>query len=223
MPHSVRVWLLQSTPTQMMHPHVASRTSLMAQLRDATVGLRDDRELLGGRVSGLDYRMYLLRMYGFHATLERTLKACRPLAGVVADAPLRNLKAALLAHDLVALGVDRFDLMQAPRMPFPGAVALPEALGWTYVVEAVAQAAKPLARHLHRHIPAELARASAYLGCYGGEAAERWRELGEALDGYEHAERDADRIVTAARDGFLQLGAWVRPALPATPPMRIHA
>ena len=174
-------------------------------------------------MSGLDYRMYLLRMYGFHANIERALKACRPLAQVVADAPLRNHKAALIAHDLVALGVERFDLAQAPRMPFAGAVQMPEALGWTYVLEAIAQGGKQLARHLSRQLPAELSRASAYLGCYGGEAAERWRELGVALDGYADADRDADRIVATARDGFLQLGAWVRPALPIVAPMRIHA
>lgn len=207
----------------MIHPHVASRTALMAQLRDATAMLREDRELLGGRVSWLDYRMYLLRMYGFHANIERALKSCRPLARVVADAPLRNHKAALIAHDLVALGVERLDLAQAPRMPFAAAVELPEAIGWTYVLEAIAQGGQQLARHLSRQLPAELSRASAYLGCYGGEAVERWRELGVALDGYDHADRDADRIVTTARDGFLQLGAWVRPALPPAVPMRIHA
>ena len=208
----------------MMHPTVASRAALMAQLRDATAALRDDRELLAGRVSALDYRMYLLRLYGFHANLERALKACRPLAAIVADAPLRNHKAALLSHDLVALGVDRFALAQTPRMPFAGALALPEAIGWTYVVEAIAQRGKPLARHLARELPAELSRASAYLGCYGGEAAERWRELGEAIDAHQPTDRDADRIVTAARDGFLQLGAWLRPVLPTVPPRaRIHA
>ncbi|HEY0194772.1 MAG TPA: biliverdin-producing heme oxygenase [Kofleriaceae bacterium] len=194
----------------------------MAQLRDATAALRDDRELLAGRASCVDYRMYLLRMYGFHANVERALKSCRPLAQVVADAPLRNHKSALLAHDLVALGVERIELVQAPRMAFPGAVQLPEALGWSYVVEAVVQGGRQLARHLQRHLPAELSRASAYLGCYGGEAAERWRELGAAIDAYDHAARDADRIVAAARDGFGKLAAWVRPALP-TAPMRIHA
>ena len=206
----------------MIHPHVASRTTLTAQLRDATAAVREDRELLVGRVSRLDYRMYLLRMYGFHANLERALKACRSLATVVSDAPLRNHKAALLAADLVALGVERIDLAQAPRMPFPSVLPLPEAIGWTYVVEAIAQGGKQLARHLARQLPGELSRASAYLGCYGGEAAERWRELGVALDAHDAA--DPDRIVIAARDGFLQLGAWVRPALPTPPPRtRIHA
>jgi heme oxygenase len=213
----------------MFQPPMASRTptlpsfpTLTSQLRDATATLRDDRELLAGRVTGQDYRTYLLRMYGFHANVERALKSCRPLAGVIADAPLRNHKSALIAHDLVALGVDRADLIAAPRMGFPGALALAEALGWTYAVEAIALGGKQLARHLARHLPAEVSRASAYLGCYGSEAQERWRELGEAIDSFEHAVRDSDRVVRAARDGFLQLRAWVRPSLPATP-SRIHA
>ncbi|HET9620837.1 MAG TPA: biliverdin-producing heme oxygenase [Kofleriaceae bacterium] len=207
---------------------MASRTptsplpALTTQLREATATLRDDRELLAGRVTPADYRTYLLRMYGFHANVERALKSCRPLAAVVADAPLRNHKAALIAHDLIALGVEHCELVTSPRMTFPGALALPEALGWTYAVEAIAFGGKQLARHLARQLPAELARASAYLGCYGGEAAERWRELGERLDGFEHAVRDADRVVAAARDGFTQLRAWVRPALQPRS-SRIHA
>lgn len=207
----------------MFHPPLASRTptspfpTLTSWLRDATATLRDDRDLLAGRVSGQDYKTYLLRMYGFLANVERTLKSCRPLAGVIADAALRNHKSALIAHDLVALGVERFDLVAAPRMSFPGALALPEALGWTYAVEAIALGGKQLARHLARHLPAEINRASAYLGCYGSEAQERWRELGEAIDSFEHAVRDRDRIVGAAREGFLQLRAWVRPALQAAP------
>jgi len=207
----------------MFHPPLATRTpvspfpTLTSRLRDATATLRDDRELLTGRVTGQEYRTYLLRMYGFHANVERALKSCRPLAGVIADAPLRNHKSALIAHDLVALGVDRVDLIAAPRMGFPGALALPEALGWTYAVEAIALGGKQLARHLARHLPAEVNRSSAYLNCYGGEAQERWRALGEAIDGFEHAVRDGDRVVCAAREGFGQLRAWMRPALQAQP------
>lgn len=207
----------------MFQPPLANRTpaspfpTLTSRLRDATVTVRDDRELLAGRVTGQEYRTYLLRMYGFLANVERALKSCRPLAGVIADAPLRNHKSALIAHDLVALGVERVELIAAPRMRFPGALALPEALGWTYAVESIALGGKQLQRHLARQLPAEVSRASAYLGCYGNEAPERWRELGEAIDGFEHVVRDGDRVVGAAHDGFAQLRAWIRPALQAHP------
>jgi heme oxygenase len=98
-------------------------------------------------------------------------------------------------------------------MVFACELALPEALGWTYVVESATLGGKQLARHLARQLPAEIQAGSAYLGCYGDEAPERWRQLGVALDGFVHADRDGDRVIAAARDGILQLRAWVRPAL----------
>jgi heme oxygenase len=206
----------------MPHSSLASRSNLTARLRDATVAARDDREILGGRVSWLDYRLYLVRMYGFFVAVERALSASRLLTTVVRDARLRNHKAALIGHDLVALGVEHRDLAQFPRMPFPDSLALPEALGWTYVVESATLGGKQLARHLARHLPAEIQAASAYLRCYGDEVPEHWRELGVALDAFMEAERDGDRVVEAARDGLLRMHAWVRPALQPRA-TRIHA
>src|SRR5262249_52275004 len=99
----------------MLQEAVSRGPTLMSRLNAATAALRDDRELLAGRVSWLDYRLYLVRMYGFHAPIEHALAGFRPLATVVADATLRNHKTALIAHDLIALGADRRDLLQAPR------------------------------------------------------------------------------------------------------------
>lgn len=207
----------------MPHPTVAPRTSsLTARLREATAGVREDREILAGRVSWLDYRLYLVRLYGFYTAIERTLASSRQLATVVSDAPLRNHKAALVAHDLVALGVDRGELAQFPRMAFAATLPLPEALGWTYVVESATLAGRQLLRHLARQLPDEVQVASAYLRCYGDVAQERWRELGVALDAFEDGDRDGDRVIEAARDGFLRLHAWVRPAVQPRP-SRIHA
>jgi heme oxygenase len=233
----------------MLHEAISRTPALMARLNAATAVLRDDRELLPGRVTWLDYRLYLVRMYGFHASVERALVAYRPLHGIVPDAALRNHKAALLAHDLVALGVDRRDLVQLPRMPLTARMALPEALGWTYVVECATVRGKLLARRLARHLPAEIQRASAYLGCYGDEATTRWRELGDALDGFALgrvaaqatitagsrpaepeilagelacAERACERVIDAARDGLHQLRGWLGPVLQPQPTQR-HA
>jgi len=184
--------------------------------------VREDRELLAGRVSWMDYRLFLARMYGFHAAIERALASARQLASVVPDAGLRNHKAALLAHDLVALGVERRDLLQLPRMPFAGSLALPEALGWQYVVETLTLNGKQLVRHLTRQLPAEVPRASAYLGCYGEEVTERFRQVCQAIDAFEPSERDADRIVATASEGFVQLRAWINPVVQPRP-SRIHA
>lgn len=211
--------------------------SLMARLHAATAVVHDDRQLLPGRMALPDYRLLLMRLYGFHSVVETALVAFRPLRAVVLDAGLRNHKAALLAHDLVGLGVDRRDLPQLPRMAFTPPRELPEALGWTYVVERTTLRGKLLARRLARHLPDELARASAYLECYGDEAASRWRELGEAIDGFAlgrlpaavsrgrasaiaatpdaagPTERACARVIEAARDGTTRLRGWIGPVL----------
>lgn len=207
----------------MVHPAVSLCTpSLTSRLREACSGVREQRDLLAGRVSWLDYRMFLLRMYGFHVAVERALVATRSLGDIIPDAKLRNHKAALLSHDLVSLGVDRVALAQAARLPFPGALTIPDALGWTYVLESVAQNNKTMVRHLQRQLPSELARSCAYLNVYGAEAPERWRELSDAIDRVDLVPRDADRVVATACDGFLQVRAWVAPALPPRS-TRIHA
>ena len=215
----------------MLQEAISRSSALTARLNAATASLHEDRELFAGRVSWLDYRLYLVRLYGFHAAVEAALTAFRPLASVVADAALRNHKTALLAADLVALGVERRDLCQVPRMALAGSLALPEALGWTYVVESVTLRGKLLARRLARQLPDEIQRASAYLGCYGDEAVTRWRELGEAIDAFGRAqargsevaadrepeasasEPDCARVIEAARDGAIQLRCWVGPVL----------
>jgi heme oxygenase len=235
-----------------MLPELVSRTpTLTARLNAATAALQDFG-LFAGRVSWLDYRLCLVRLYGFHASVEAALTAFRPLAAVVADAGLRNHKTALLAHDLVALGVDRRDLAHVPRMRFAAPLALPEALGWTYAVESTTLRGKLVARRLARQLAEEVQRASAYLGCYGDEAPTRWRELGEALDafglgrspaagGRAHgdpaarsidlaalpddlacADRACARVIDAARDALIQLRCWLGPVLQARTSQR-HA
>lgn len=226
-------------PRTMLRDTVGRTPALMARLNAAAAALRDDRELLAGRVSWLDYRLYLARMYGFHVAVERALTAFRPLTAILVDAGLRNHKAALLAHDLVALGAERRDLARLPRMAFAAPLALPEALGWTYVERATLRGGL-LARRLARRLPAEIQRASAYLRCYGDEVEARWRELGDAIDafalgrtpapaapsagsrGAEPArspgepagtERECERVIGAARDGLRRLHRWLGPVL----------
>lgn len=225
-----------------MLPELVSRTpTLTARLHTATAALQD-LGLFAGRVSWLDYRLTLVRLYGFHVTVEAALTAFRPLTAVVSDARLRNHKAALLAHDLVTLGVDRRDLAQVPRMRLPGPLALPEALGWTYAVESATLRGKLVARRLARQLPEEVQRASAYLGCYGDEVPTRWRELGDALDAFglgrspvarrtelaalpddlARADRACTQVIDAARDALIQLRCWLGPVLQARTSQR-HA
>lgn len=186
--------------------------------------IEHELELFGAGASWLDYRMYLVRMFGFHAPVERALGAVPDLEDVVVDAGLRNNKVALLAHDLVSLGVDRRDLVAMPRMVVPALDDLPEALGWMYVLEASTLDSRDLSRHLAQHLPAELASASAYLGCYGAEVHARWADFGEALDDYAMESGHGDRIVAAATECLVRLHRWLRPPAPApVVAARLHA
>jgi heme oxygenase len=187
-------------------------TRLYAETCDLQRTVEGDTELLREDVSWLDYRLYLFRMYGLHAPIERALGTTRGLTAVIEDAPLRNHKGALLAHDLIALGVDRRTLTELPRMPVPALHDLPEALGWMYVLESWTLGGARLRAHLVRRLPLEIDAASAYLGCYGDEVTARWHELGGAVDRYAMRSGAIEQIVAGASDCLHRLQRWCRPA-----------
>lgn len=194
--------------------------STMARVRAETALLHrrveHDLDLFGHGTSWLDYRLYLFRMYGFHVPVEAMLGGVAGLAGVVADVALRNNKVPLLAHDLVALGVDRRDLAQLPRITLAACADVGEALGWMYVVEAATVDGKRVAEHLAPRLPLEIETASAYLRCYGDDAHRRWAAFGDAVDRYGAADpRHADRVVAAATEAYGRLHRWLRPTVPA--------
>ncbi len=196
----------------------------MARLRAETGMLqrRVERELalFGDSASWLDYRLYLCRMYGFLAPIERALAVTPGLAAVIRDAGVRNSKVALLARDLASLGVERGSLVQIPRISVPVLDELPEALGWMYVVEASTLDAEDLARHLALRLPSELGCASSYLRCYGGLVHMRWHDFGVALDAFvDRVEPGAcDRVVLAATDCLIRLHRWLAPSTTAIQP-----
>jgi heme oxygenase len=188
----------------------------------ATARLRAETGMLQGRVerelalfgdaaSWLDYRLYLCRMYGFLAPIERALGGTPGLGSVIHDADLRNNKVALLAHDLVSLGVDRTQLAQIPRISVPLLDTVPEALGWMYVIEASTLDGEELARQLAPRLSAELDGASAFLRCYGDEVHARWRTFSTEIDAYVDRSKPGacDRIVLAATDCLIRLHRWL--------------
>ncbi|MEJ7600246.1 MAG: biliverdin-producing heme oxygenase [Kofleriaceae bacterium] len=211
--------VLSERPTDGDHRCDGVMARLLVETHDLQRGVECELDLLGARTSWLDYRLYLFRMYGFHVPIERALDATPQLASVVPDAALRNNKVALLAHDLVALGVARRDLAQLPRMPVP-ALALGEALGWMYVLEATTLRSKALCAHLSKVLPHEISTASAYLGCYGHDVEKRWSELGTRLESFS-ATDVADQIATGAVDCLTRLHRWLKPANLRQP--RVHA
>lgn len=199
--------------------------STLARLRAETGALqRRPLALFGEVASWLDYRLCLFRLYGFHAPLESALRAVPDLSLAIEDANLRNHKGALLALDLISLGVARRDLVALPRITVPS-LEVPEAIGWMYVVEALTLEGKELARQLAARMPNELACASAYFNCYGHEVRPRWRALGTAIEAYAHAAGPvaADRIVAAATDALVRLHRWLRLATVQPRADRLHA
>jgi heme oxygenase len=177
---------------------------------------RVERELavFGDVASWLDYRLYLCRMYGFLAPIERALHGTPNLTAEIHDAEARNHKVALLARDLAALGVERSHLPQIPQISVPVLDAVPEALGWMYVVEASTIDGAQLAGHLALRLPSELDCASAYLCCYGDQVHARWRDFSAAVDAYVNRANigACDRIVLAATDCLIRLHRWLTPS-----------
>src|ERR1041384_6482811 len=83
--HRVCVRMALARGREMLLELVSRTPTLTARLSAATAALQD-LGLFAGRVSWLDYRLGLVRLYGFHASVEAALTAFRPLAGVVPDA-----------------------------------------------------------------------------------------------------------------------------------------
>jgi heme oxygenase len=205
---------------------VITPSSTMTRLRAETAELEHrveaELDLFGPRTSWLDYRLYLFRMYGFHGPVERALSATPGLADVISDASLRNHKLALLAHDLVSLGVDRRDLAELPRITTPTLHDLAEALGWMYVVEAATLRSRELARHLAAQLPLEIESASAFLACYGDEVEARWSAFGAAVELHTGREGNGERVLEGALDCLGRLHRWLRPTSAHARPARVH-
>ena len=189
--------------------------SVLDQLSGATRELKRqldaELELLADSTSWLDYRLYLFRMYGFHVPVERAFAAL-DLDDVIEDASLRNNKVALLAHDLVALGVDRRDFAHLPRIPIPS-LEIEEALGWMYVVESATLSSRILRDHLAPLLPVEIETASAFLRCYGREVEARWEGFCTDLSRFADETGSIDSITSGAVDCLVRLERWLRPAV----------
>ncbi len=166
-----------------------------------------DDYLFCPNVSAEDYRMFLARAYGFVAPLEAAL-ACAPGLDEVIDVRGRA-KAALIVHDLLALGMTMEEVQALPQsigMPiFRGPAS---ALGWVYVIERPLLSAAVIRGHLATYLPTEMAHASSYLLCYQGQVGAMWRQLGEAMDQLAYSPAFESRIVTGANEAFRSLARW---------------
>lgn len=154
-----------------------------------------------------DYRTFLTRVYGFVAPIEAALCAAPGLDEVI-DVRTRA-KAALVVHDLLALGMTMDEITALPEsvnVPvFRGPAA---ALGWMYVIERPLLSAAVIRGHLATFLPTEMACASSYFLCYQGQVGALWRELGEVMDRVAYSKSTEDLIVAGANEAFRTLSRW---------------
>ncbi|HTJ45698.1 MAG TPA: biliverdin-producing heme oxygenase [Kofleriaceae bacterium] len=186
----------------------------MSRLRTATCDLEDEVQRVIERETPAlameRYRVFLARMYGFHAPLDRRLLLRAELAHVLPDLPQRQ-KTDLIATDLVALGVERETLDELPRCgDLPDLADLATALGCLYVLEVAAVAAEAV-RPL---LPATLAQASRYLGTADDETEDRWLAFVRVVEDHARSRAIGDRVVTGALETFEALVRWLGPAVP---------
>ena len=186
-----------------MLARLGSETAVFHGDADADV----DRFLFKTTSTVDDYRSYLERIYGFLAPLETALAAADGLPQLLDLTP--RVKAPLVVHDLLALGMTMHEIDALPlyvNIPaFRGPVA---ALGWMYVAERPMLASAVIRRHLATRLPAQVRDASAYLSCYLGLVGTMWRELGEVMDRAATTPALADRIVLSACDAFRAQHRW---------------
>lgn len=166
-----------------------------------------DRYIFRDDVTRTHYRTYLTRLYGFVVPLEHALQHTPGLDDCI-DLQTRA-KSAMLLYDLLALGMTLQDLSELPQcLSIPTFKGPAAALGWMYVAERPMLQAAVIKSHLEARLGRNLSAASAYLSCYAGQAGQRWRELGQAMDRVGSTPALADRIATAANEGFRCLLRW---------------
>ena len=166
-----------------------------------------DRYVFRDDVTRSHYRMYLARLYGFVVPLEQSLQRTPGLDDII-DLQARS-KSATLLYDLLALGLTLQDASELPHcLSIPAFKGPAAALGWMYVAERPMLQAAVIKGHLEARLGHNMAAASAYLSCYTGQAGQRWRELGEAMDHVAATPALADRMTSAANDAFRCLLRW---------------
>jgi heme oxygenase (biliverdin-IX-beta and delta-forming) len=186
---------------------VLNRLNLETRLHHAEADADVDDYLFCPDVSALDYRTFLARAYGFVAPLEAALATAPGLEEVI-DVRGRA-KAALIVHDLLALGMTMEEVQALPQsMGMPIFRGPASALGWIYVIERPLLSAAVIRGHLATHLPTEMACASSYFQCYQGQVGTMWRELGEAMEQLSYSPAFESRIVTGANEAFRMLARW---------------
>jgi heme oxygenase len=167
-------------------------------------------ELTGQSVTRGHYVAQLSRVFGFEAPLEGALAYTTNLGSII-DLR-RHMRSGLIAQDLLSLDVTPAQLTAIPQctkiVPFSTAT---EALGWLYAMERATLLHELVHRHLAPGI-SSMGTACAYISAYAnGIAADRWEELGDAMELVAISPVSVEDMTTAAIAAFECAEDWYRP------------
>lgn len=143
--------------------------------------------------------------------LGRSLGFCAPLELALSRAPRFGLvptRGALIARDLIALGLPEPALGGLPLCPAVPALAAPgHALGGRFVLESYPVGAAAALRHLTRTLGVTPARGGAFFTA--ADAIPRWRHLGHDARAFVARGGALDEVVSGAVEGYEALHAWL--------------
>jgi heme oxygenase len=167
-------------------------------------------ELTGQMVTRSHYIAQLSRVFGFEGPLEGALAYTTKLASII-DLR-RHLRSGLIAQDLLALELSPQQITAIPQCTKIVPISsVSEALGWMYAMERSTLLHELVHRHLDKRLPS-IGDACSYISAYAnGIAAERWAELGDALELVAISPVSIDDITRAAIAAFECSEEWYRP------------
>lgn len=167
-------------------------------------------DLTGYSVTRSQYVAQLSRVFGFEAPLEGALAYTTNLGSVI-DLR-RHARSGLIAQDLLRLELTPSELTAIPQctkiVPFSTAS---EALGWLYAMERATLLHELVHRHLMARLPT-VAHACSYIAAYANDiAADRWSELGCAIELVAISPVSIANMTKAAIAAFECAEEWYQP------------
>jgi heme oxygenase (biliverdin-IX-beta and delta-forming) len=156
-----------------------------------------------------EYRAVLARLYGLYAPVELALGDVAGLSTIVDDLSGR-WKAALLARDLLALGLSTVELRDLPRCAdLPALPDIAHALGCLYVFEGATLGGQLIARQIAGSLGVSTEHGGAFFSSYGSQTGPMWRRFGAAVTAYATTPNHEAAMVAAAQELFRIFTRWL--------------
>jgi len=161
------------------------------------------------------YRDLLVALYGFHAGIERRFRGLGLESAL--DPEQRLAKAAWIAQDLLALGLQDSDIARIPLCDMLPDIASPaEALGALYVTEGATLGGQVILKEIKARLGLTPDRGARYFASYGMRIGVMWQGFLTVLETEGRDPEAARAMEGAARATFVAFGAWL-PPLPKLP------